>query len=115
MYVNTGRLKDAEKMQNLIEREAMVKLPGYSMVELKGKIHTLVGDMRHPQHKEVYKYLKELSIKMEEAGYVPDTCSVLHDVDEEERRRESCCGFIVRNSQYVLQYSILCQARQSML
>ncbi|XP_078181371.1 tetratricopeptide repeat (TPR)-like superfamily protein [Carex rostrata] len=88
MYVNTGRWKDAEKIQNLINKKAMVKPPGYSMVELKGAIHTfLVGDARHPQHKEVYKYLNKLSIKMQEAGYVPDTSSVLHDVDEEEKRK----------------------------
>lgn len=40
--------------------------------------------IQHPQHKEIYEYPETLSVKMQEAGYVPDTTSVLHDDDQEE-------------------------------
>ncbi|WOL03747.1 hypothetical protein Cni_G12467 [Canna indica] len=52
----------------------------------QGRVHVfLVGDRKHPQHKEIYNYLEKLRVRMQEAGYVPDTGSVLHDVDEEEK------------------------------
>ncbi|XP_072970144.1 pentatricopeptide repeat-containing protein At3g26782, mitochondrial [Typha angustifolia] len=86
IYADAGRWNDVERMRVLIKKRGMVKPPGYSLVELKGKIHVfLVGDRKHPQHKEIYSYLEKLSIRMQEAGYVPDTGSVLHDVDEEEK------------------------------
>ncbi|KAJ3670172.1 hypothetical protein LUZ60_010496 [Juncus effusus] len=88
IYRDVGRWKDVEKMKHFIKKKDIVKTPGYSMVELKGKIHVfLVGDKRHAQHKDVYIYLEELFVKMEENGYIPDTSSILHDVDEEEKRK----------------------------
>ncbi|KAK4390750.1 Pentatricopeptide repeat-containing protein, mitochondrial [Sesamum angolense] len=43
------------------------------------------GKMQHPQHEKIYDYLEQLSVKLQEAGYVPRVASVLHDVDEEEK------------------------------
>lgn len=86
IYADAGRWKDVERMRILIKKRGILKPPGYSLVELKGKIHCFfVGDRKHPQHNEIYAYLEKLFLKMQEAGYVPDTGSVLHDVDEEEK------------------------------
>ncbi|PKU77744.1 pentatricopeptide repeat-containing protein At3g26782, mitochondrial isoform X2 [Dendrobium catenatum] len=86
IYANAGRWKDVERMRALMKKRGLVKPPGYSLVELKGTLHCfLVGDRRHPRHEEIYKYLEELTARMMEAGYLPDTGSVLHDVDEEEK------------------------------
>lgn len=86
IYADAGRWKDVERMRILIKNRGIAKPPGYSLVELKGKSHMfMVGDRRHPRHEEIYSYLEKLRIRMKEAGYVPDTGSVLHDVDEEEK------------------------------
>ncbi|KAF6155593.1 hypothetical protein GIB67_007851 [Kingdonia uniflora] len=86
LYADVGRWGDVEKMRVLMKKDGLVKPPGFSLVEAKGRVHVfLVGDKEHPQHKEIYIYLERLSVKMQEAGYVPDTASVLHDVDEEEK------------------------------
>ncbi|KAJ0971195.1 hypothetical protein J5N97_019154 [Dioscorea zingiberensis] len=86
VYADAGRWRDVEKMRVLMKQRKMVKTPGYSSVELKGRIHVfLIGDRRHHRHEEIYEYLDKLTVRMQEAGYVPDTRSVLHDVDEEEK------------------------------
>ncbi|XP_031489461.1 pentatricopeptide repeat-containing protein At3g26782, mitochondrial-like [Nymphaea colorata] len=86
IYADAGRWDKVEKMRILMKKKGVVKPPGYSLVELHGKINVfLVGDLEHPQHKEIYTFLDGLSTRMQVAGYVPDIRSVLHDVDEEEK------------------------------
>ncbi|XP_057824571.2 pentatricopeptide repeat-containing protein At4g30700 [Cryptomeria japonica] len=43
------------------------------------------GTLSHPQREQIYAKLDDLSGKMKEAGYVPDTRYVLHDVDEAQK------------------------------
>uniref|UniRef100_A0A0D6R6C5 DYW domain-containing protein n=1 Tax=Araucaria cunninghamii TaxID=56994 RepID=A0A0D6R6C5_ARACU len=43
------------------------------------------GTLTHPQREQIYAKLDDLSGKMKEAGYVPDTRYVLHDVDEAQK------------------------------
>ncbi|WVZ62775.1 hypothetical protein U9M48_012477, partial [Paspalum notatum var. saurae] len=86
IYAEAGMWKDVERMRVLIKTRGIEKPPGYSSVELKGKTHLFyVGDKSHPQHKEICAYLEKLLERMREAGYVPNTSSVLHDLDEEEK------------------------------
>jgi hypothetical protein len=49
----------------------------------------VVDDQDHPQISEVHAELKRLSRHMDDAGYVPNTKFVLHDVEEEEKRFQS--------------------------
>lgn len=86
IYAEAGMWKDVERMRVLVKTRGIQKPPGYSSVELKGKTHLFyVGDKSHPQHKEIYSYLEKLLERMQAAGYVPNTGSVLHDLDEEEK------------------------------
>ncbi|PIA28798.1 hypothetical protein AQUCO_06600011v1 [Aquilegia coerulea] len=86
MYADAGRWRDVERMRVNMKNHGLVKPPGFSLVEVKGRVHVfLVGDRDHPQHEDIYKYLEKLSIKMQEVGYAPDTTSVFHDVDQEDK------------------------------
>lgn len=86
IYAEAGMWKDVERMRVLVKTRGIQKPPGYSSVELKGKTHMFyVGDKSHPQYKEIYSYLEKLLERMQAAGYVPNTGSVLHDLDEEEK------------------------------
>ncbi|GAB2278386.1 Pentatricopeptide repeat-containing protein At3g26782, mitochondrial [Dionaea muscipula] len=86
MYADAGRWRDVERIRVLMKFHGLIKPPGFSMLELKGRVHVfLVGDKEHPQHMKIYEYLKKLSKKLLEVGYVPDRTSVHHDVDEEEK------------------------------
>ena len=49
-------------------------------------IHTfLAGDQSHPHSEKIYEELDVLVEKMKELGYVPETGSALHDVEEEDK------------------------------
>lgn len=86
LYADAGRWGDVEKMRIFMKGHGLVKPPGFSVVEVKGRAHVfLIGDRDHPQHEEIYRYLEKLSVRMQAVGYVPDTTSVLHDVDDEEK------------------------------
>ncbi|XP_010528137.2 PREDICTED: pentatricopeptide repeat-containing protein At3g26782, mitochondrial [Tarenaya hassleriana] len=86
IYADAGRWKDVERVRILMKDRGLVKPPGFSLIELKGEIHVfLVGDQEHPQSEGIYKFLKEMDRKLQEAGYVSNTASVCHDVDEEEK------------------------------
>ncbi|KAK9104034.1 hypothetical protein Scep_020878 [Stephania cephalantha] len=88
IYADAGRWEDVERMRVFIKNNGLAKPPGFSLVEAKGRVHVfLVDDREHPQHEEIYRYLEELMIRIQEVGYVPDTTSVLHDVDDEEKER----------------------------
>ncbi|TXG71086.1 hypothetical protein EZV62_006021 [Acer yangbiense] len=49
----------------------------------------LVGDTSHPQSKEMHEFLVEISKKLKEEGYVPDTNFVLQDVEDEEQKEQN--------------------------
>uniref|UniRef100_A0A0E0LJI7 DYW domain-containing protein n=1 Tax=Oryza punctata TaxID=4537 RepID=A0A0E0LJI7_ORYPU len=86
IYAEAGMWKDVERIRLLVKTRRIEKPPGYSSVELKGKTYLFyVGDKSHPQHMEIYSYLEKLLERMQEAGYVPNTGSILHDLDEEEK------------------------------
>ncbi|KAK8480914.1 hypothetical protein V6N13_104550 [Hibiscus sabdariffa] len=86
IYADAGRWKDVERMRLLIKDRGLVKSPGFSLVELKGRVHVfLVGDKEHPQHEKIYKHLEELNVKLQGVGYIPKLTSALYDVDEEEK------------------------------
>ncbi|KAG0502718.1 hypothetical protein HPP92_002790 [Vanilla planifolia] len=86
VYADAGRWGDVERMRVMMKTRGLAKPPGFSLLELRGRVHCfLVGDQRHPKHKEIYEYLEELTARMMEAGYIPDGGSVMHDVDLEEK------------------------------
>lgn len=89
IYGDAGRWDDVERMRVFMKKNGFLKSPGYSLVELKGRVHIFfAGDKSHPQHKKIHSYLVKLLAKLEEAGYVPSAASVVHDVDEEEKGME---------------------------
>ncbi|XP_078433998.1 tetratricopeptide repeat (TPR)-like superfamily protein [Wolffia australiana] len=91
IYAGAGLWTEAKRMRVEIKSRGLVKPPGYSSIELRGRVHLfLVGDKEHPDHEEVYRYLEMLGPKLTSAGYVPDTGSVFHDIDQEEK--ESVLG-----------------------
>ncbi|XAR52055.1 hypothetical protein NMG60_11006905 [Bertholletia excelsa] len=87
IYADSGRWKDVERMRILIKNLGLVKPPGFSLVEVKSRIHVfLVGDKEHPQHEKIYEFLGKLTLKLQEVGYIPNMASALHDIDEEEKQ-----------------------------
>eukprot|EP01018_Ginkgo_biloba_P028506 Gb_30190 [translate_table: standard] len=86
IHAAAGRWDDVAKVRALMKDRALKKNPGCSWIEVKNRLHAfLVGDKSHPQSEKIYGLLDSLDGQMKEAGYVPDTNFVLHDVEEEEK------------------------------
>lgn len=88
IYASAGMWDEVAKTRKTMHERGVVKKPGFSWIEIKRKVHVfLVGDTSHPRSKEIHEFLGELSKRMKEEGYVPDTNFVLHDVEEEQKEQ----------------------------
>ncbi len=66
----------------------MKKQPVYTWMEVNNEVHTFVVDNQdHPHMIEIHAELQRSSRLMHNAGYVPSTKFVLHDVAEEEEEK----------------------------
>eukprot|EP01018_Ginkgo_biloba_P018484 Gb_38129 [translate_table: standard] len=84
IYAAAGKWNDVTKVRKMMKDRGAKNMPGCSSIEINNRIHEfLVGDRSHSQSEKIYAMLETLSRQMEEAGYVPDTNFVLHDVEEE--------------------------------
>lgn len=84
IYAAEGRWDDVAKVRKTMSDLGVKKIPGFSSIEVRNSVHNfVVRDRSHPQREEIYNELDRLSRQMKEAGYVPDTKLVLHDVEEE--------------------------------
>lgn len=90
IYSKSGNWTEAGRIRtNLIRTKILhkKKIPGCSSIELNGFFHQfLVGDRSHPQTKQIYAYLDDIiSVRLNAAGYVPETREVLMNIDEEDK------------------------------
>ncbi|XP_068636229.1 pentatricopeptide repeat-containing protein At2g39620 [Aristolochia californica] len=86
IYAQHRKWADVAKMRLMMNNLGLTKTPGCSWVEMKGIVHAFrAGDRSHPQFESICMVWKELRKKMEEMSYVPDTSSVLQNVEEEEK------------------------------
>ncbi|RAL41640.1 unnamed protein product [Cuscuta campestris] len=83
---STKRWKEVSEVWRAMKERGVKKEPGVSWMELKNQIHQFVmGSKSHPHCEEIESYLKELTAELKLSGYVPDTGSVMHDMDMEEK------------------------------
>eukprot|EP00253_Pinus_taeda_P000868 PITA_00868 len=84
IYAAAGRWNDVVKVRALMRERGVRKIAGCSSIEVNNRIHAfLVGDKSHPESEKIYAMLEDLGELMKDAGYVPNTNFVLHDVEEE--------------------------------
>ncbi|KAF8391975.1 hypothetical protein HHK36_022315 [Tetracentron sinense] len=78
-------------VRKVMKKIGMKKVPGYSVVEVNGKLHAfLMEDKSHPQHEKIVAMLERLDYEMRAMGYLPKTEFVLHDIEEEVKERMLC-------------------------
>ncbi|XP_068646627.1 pentatricopeptide repeat-containing protein At5g40410, mitochondrial [Aristolochia californica] len=81
IYSREGLWEESSKVRALMKERGLGRTPGCSFIEYGGKVLKFVVDDRsHPESQEMYDKLAELTRKMSESGYVPETEFVLHDV-----------------------------------
>ncbi|XP_057972325.1 pentatricopeptide repeat-containing protein At1g08070, chloroplastic-like [Malania oleifera] len=87
IYAAAKQWDEARKVRNLMKAKGVPKVPGVSVIELKGTVHRFVaGDWSHPESIYIYEKLSEMSSRLKTAvGYLPDTEQVLLDIEDEEK------------------------------
>ncbi|RVW55175.1 Pentatricopeptide repeat-containing protein [Vitis vinifera] len=81
--------KNVELAEVAAERKSMKdkgvkKDQGFSWVQIKNKVHIFgVDDGLHPQRDAIYEMMAKIWKEIKKMGFVPDTESVLHDLEEE--------------------------------
>ncbi|XVF25805.1 hypothetical protein REPUB_Repub13aG0245100 [Reevesia pubescens] len=86
IYALAGRMDRVEKVRNIMIKNRLKKEVGYSTIDVDQKIYLFsMGDNSHPETNKIYLYLDELMSRCREAGYIPASESVMHEVEEEER------------------------------
>lgn len=69
IYAAMGRWADVMNTRKLMRQRGVVKQPGCSWVEIKGKVHVfMVKDKNHFQKKAIYRLLKLLLWEMKQDG-----------------------------------------------
>ncbi|XP_076957258.1 pentatricopeptide repeat-containing protein At2g25580-like [Bidens hawaiensis] len=74
------------KPSDIAKEKEKKRLSGFNPLEIKTKVYEYrAGDTSHPEHEKLYSQLRCLKQPMKEAGYVPETKFVLHDIDQESK------------------------------
>ncbi|WVZ00636.1 hypothetical protein V8G54_026705 [Vigna mungo] len=91
MYAQSGKWEGVARLRQLMIDKGIKKNIACSWIEVKNKVYAfLSGDVSHPNSGAIYAELKRLEGLMREAGYAPDTGSVFHDVEEDEKAAMVC-------------------------
>ncbi|XVE54212.1 hypothetical protein DITRI_Ditri03aG0062400 [Diplodiscus trichospermus] len=91
MYAACGRWEDMASVRSLMKSKNVKKSAAYSWIEIDNEVHKFVAEDRtHPEMEMIYEELSRLIEKLQQAGFMPDTKLVLHDVVEEEKFASIC-------------------------
>lgn len=83
-FAAANKWEEVAAVRRVMKTAGMKKVPGYSVVEAEGKLHSfLVEDKSHPQYELILGILEMMEHKMRALGYVPKAEFVLHNVEEE--------------------------------
>lgn len=86
IHATAKRWQDVSEVRKAMRDRNVKKEPGISWLEFKNQIYQFrMADNSHPKYNEIDLYLRELTAEMKLRGYVPDTESNLHDMDNEEK------------------------------
>jgi tetratricopeptide (TPR) repeat protein len=86
IYAAQGMWDEQAALRKLMGERNVKKVPGMSWIEIGGKTHTfLVNDTGHPHIDKIMEQIEKMKTDASAAGFVADTCFVLHDIEEEQK------------------------------
>ncbi|KAG7995379.1 hypothetical protein I3843_01G106000 [Carya illinoinensis] len=89
IYASAAMWEKVSKVRKLMMVMEVKKQPGYSCIEFGKETQVFyAGETSHSMKDEIFGFLKELDAEMRKRGYVPDTSSVLHDMEQQEKERQ---------------------------
>ncbi|MED6106203.1 Pentatricopeptide repeat-containing protein [Stylosanthes scabra] len=86
IYARTNKWRDVTIMREMMKEKGVRKPPGYSLIEVDGKVHEFtIGDKSHPEIEKIERTWEDILQKIRLAGYIGNTREALFDIDEEEK------------------------------
>ncbi|KAJ4969113.1 hypothetical protein NE237_015814 [Protea cynaroides] len=86
LYASINRWDDVRRVRKVMKDLGINKTPGCSLIEIDGTIHEFImRDKTHPQSKEIYLKLEEISRRLQTYGHIRSIKEVLFDIEEEEK------------------------------
>ncbi|KAF6140266.1 hypothetical protein GIB67_000314 [Kingdonia uniflora] len=91
LYASVGKWNNVKKVRKMMSDKGLSKDLGYTSIEINGKLQAFcVGDKSHPRSKEIFAELEKLERRLKDTGFTPNTESVLHDVQNEDKEESLC-------------------------
>lgn len=94
IYAEAEKWEEVKKMREKIGMYSLNKNPGYSWIEIKGKVEVFVSrDNSFPEAKRTRAFLKNLRKKMKEEGHSSRIrYALINDADDDREKEISLCG-----------------------
>ncbi|KAG6429340.1 hypothetical protein SASPL_107389 [Salvia splendens] len=88
IYMDAKMWDEVKRVKNVLEEKGLQKVPGCCWIEVKKRMYSIrFVDEVNPQIELVHALMVKLSEEMMEQGYMPETKSVLYQLDTEEKQR----------------------------
>lgn len=98
------------KASDLAKEKEKKKLANQNLLEVRSRVHEYrAGDTSHPESDKVYALLRGLKSQMKEAGYIPETRFVLHDIDQEGKED----ALLAHSERLAVAYGLLSSSARS--
>nr|UPT49317.1 pentatricopeptide repeat protein AaPPR221 [Agave angustifolia]UPT49755.1 pentatricopeptide repeat protein AaPPR1362 [Agave angustifolia] len=104
LYAEVEKWEAMNKIREKIGGRGLLKNPGCSWIEIKGRVHVFaVGNKSHPQSEKIELFLEDIRKRMKEEGYVPRKKFALMD-DNDTMNEDILCG---HSEQQAIAFGIL--------
>ncbi|KAF7822470.1 pentatricopeptide repeat-containing protein [Senna tora] len=98
------------KNSDLVKEKEKKKLANQNLLEVRSRVHEYrAGDTSHPENDKIYGLLRGLKSQMKEAGYIPETRFVLHDIDQEGKEE----ALLAHSERLAVAYGLLSSSVRS--
>ncbi|KAI4330156.1 hypothetical protein MLD38_028459 [Melastoma candidum] len=88
LYLAAGKWDEAAKIRKHMKEKGVKKEQGSSWVQIQDTVHIFgAEDCLHPQKEAIYKKMDELWKEIKKMGFVPNTQSVVHDLEDEVKEQ----------------------------
>ncbi|KNA03358.1 hypothetical protein SOVF_210000 [Spinacia oleracea] len=86
IYSACGKWAEAAKVRKSMKKKGIKKDQGLSWLQVKNEVHVFGSeDALHPQREAIFTKMAKIWDEIKKMGFVPDTGSVLHDLDDEAK------------------------------
>nr|POE82932.1 pentatricopeptide repeat-containing protein [Quercus suber] len=110
IYAKERKWNDVGEVRNLMKYRGISKERGHSRIESNNEVHEfLMADRYHKQADQIYEKLDEVVSELKQVGYAPNTCSVMVDLEEEEKKEMVLC----HSEKLALCYGLISNAKGS--